>query len=100
MNLLWSSIGRLRILGFFEGISLLILLFIAMPLKYIWDMPGMVKYVGSVHGGLFVVFILYALIVSIDKSWSFWKITLPLFISSFVPFGTMYMDHKVLKHKK
>lgn len=99
MNLLGSSIGRLRILGFLEGVSLLILLFIAMPLKYIWDMPAMVKYVGSAHGGLFVVFILYALIVSVDKSWPFWKITLPLFISSFVPFGTFYMDHKVLKNK-
>ena len=55
--MLQTPIGRLRLMGFIEGMSLLILLFIAMPLKYWADYPMAVTIVGSVHGGLFILYL-------------------------------------------
>ena len=57
------NIKSLRIVGFLEGISFLLLLFIAMPLKYIWDNPILVKYVGMGHGVLFIVFLAILFVV-------------------------------------
>ena len=95
-DLLSTSIGWLRAIGFFEGISLILLLFVAMPLKYYWDQPGMVKSVGMAHGVLFLLFVGAVIVVSLRKNWPFWSRTLPIIISSFIPFGTFYMDAKVL----
>lgn len=96
-KLLKSSIGRLRIVAFLEGLSLLLLLFIAMPLKYFFDQPEMTSIIGSAHGFLFLLFVGLVIYEAISRSWEFWSRTLPLLVSSFVPFGTFYMDSKVLK---
>ncbi|MFS7180260.1 DUF3817 domain-containing protein [Serratia proteamaculans] len=50
------NIQTLRAVGFLEGLSFLLLLFIAMPMKYMWGNPILVKYVGMGHGVLFVCF--------------------------------------------
>ena len=55
-----SSIGRLRVISIVEGISFIVLLLIAMPMKYIWGMPNAVTVVGMVHG---VLFLLWCLLV-------------------------------------
>lgn len=81
--------------AFWEGISLLVLLFIAMPLKYMLDMPLMVKYVGMAHGILFIVYILLALLLSSKFKWSFSKLAL-VCLASIIPFGTFYIEKKVL----
>lgn len=52
-----SSLHWLRTIGFLEGISFLVLLGVAMPLKYIWDMPGAVRVVGMAHGLLFTWYV-------------------------------------------
>ena len=57
------NVKTLRIVGFLEGWSFLLLLFIAMPMKYIWDNPLWVKYVGMGHGLLFILFIVVLLVV-------------------------------------
>lgn len=92
-----SSIGRLRIIAFLEGMSLILLLFIAMPLKYGLGMPQMVKSVGMAHGLLFVAYVLMALMVSIEQRWSFFSTTWKVLLSSFIPFGTFYIDTKILE---
>ncbi|WP_236972770.1 DUF3817 domain-containing protein [Membranihabitans marinus] len=97
MKYLTNNIGRLRLIGFLEGSSLLILLFIAMPLKYVWDRPLMVEYVGMAHGLLFIAFVVLCLVVAMEYKWSFFKKTLWVLVSSFIPFGTFYIDHKILK---
>ncbi|MDQ0926299.1 integral membrane protein [Bacillus atrophaeus] len=68
--MLQTPIGRLRTMGFIEGMSLLILLFIAMPLKYWADLPLAVTIVGSVHGGLFVLYLLVLAYVTLSVKWS------------------------------
>ena len=91
-----SIISRLRLTGLFEGVSFLILLFIAMPLKYIWDLPLAVRVVGSVHGFLFILFIYYIFQASIEKSWTRREVMLAM-LSSVIPFGTFYADIRLFK---
>lgn len=92
--MLRTSIGRLRLLGFLEGISLLLLLFIAMPLKYFLQMPAMVTYVGWVHGLLFVLFMIAVFTIYLERNWPFGKLVLA-FLAAFFPFGTFLFDAKL-----
>lgn len=90
-ELIKSALGRLRIIAFLEGISFLVLLGIAMPLKYFAGIPQAVRVAGMAHGVLFILFVLLLIQVAIEKSWSFKKSALS-FASSLVPFGTFYAD--------
>jgi len=92
-TLIKSSLGRLRIIAILEGISFLVLLGIAMPLKYLAGIPEVVRIVGMAHGVLFVLYVVLLIQVTIEKSWSFKKFILA-FIASFIPFGTFYADAK------
>lgn len=91
-----SNIGRLRILGLFEGISLLILLFIAVPLKYKYNDPSLVKTMGPIHGALFLVFVVNSISVAIQQKWRV-GVTVKVLLSCILPFGTFYIDHYILK---
>ncbi|MDF2437132.1 MAG: rane protein [Bacteroidota bacterium] len=91
-----KSLSTFRLIALLEGISFLILIFIAMPLKYMMDMPLPVRIVGMAHGILFVAYVFFLLMVKIDRKWSLWKTALA-FIASLVPFGTFVLDAKVLK---
>lgn len=101
MNLSFSNsdIGRLRMAGIAEGISFIVLLFIAMPIKYIAGDPRMVLYVGWVHGLLFMLFILALVTVKINREWRFRKAFLS-FLSSLIPFGTFVMDRNWKKEEQ
>ena len=57
-----NFLKQLRILSLTEGCSTLILFFIAMPMKYLMDMPGAVSWPGRIHGGLFVLLVVFALV--------------------------------------
>ncbi|MBO9151981.1 DUF3817 domain-containing protein [Chitinophaga sp. GCM10012297] len=92
------AIKRLKIIALLEGISFLVLLFIAMPLKYFWDMPGMTKQVGMAHGLLFVLYVILVIEVKIVLDWSFRKTAIALG-ASLVPFGTFYINDKWIARK-
>lgn len=81
---------RLILIGHIEGYSYLFLLGIAMPLKYIWNMPLAVKFAGSVHGFLFVWFCFLLFQAWLQLNWSFFKPILG-FMASLVPFGTFFL---------
>lgn len=83
--------------GFAEGVSFLVLLFIAMPLKYFMDMPMPVKIAGMAHGVLFVAFCLLLLMTTIRYKWPIQLATIG-FLLSFLPFGTFYLE-RILKKK-
>jgi integral membrane protein len=90
--MLGTPIGRLRFIGFVEGMSYLVLLLVAMPMKYWGGMPMAVRIVGSAHGALFILFFLSVAEVSKARAWwtgSFWG---KAFIASIVPFGTFVFD--------
>ncbi|SFH19190.1 DUF3817 domain-containing protein [Pontibacter chinhatensis] len=90
-----TPISRLRTIGIYEGISYLLLLGIAMPLKYMFDMPLFVKYVGWAHGVLFVLYVLALLQVTLAHNWGFKKLAAG-FIASLLPFGPFILDKRLL----
>jgi len=81
---------RLIWIGHAEGISYLLLLGIAMPLKYMWGFPEAVKITGSLHGILFVLFVFALINAKMDVKLSTGKIVLG-FLASIVPFGTFFL---------
>lgn len=95
-RLLLTPLGRLRIVGFLEGVSFLILLFIAMPLKYIAGEPESVRITGMAHGVLFVLYVLLVIHVKLERKWSIKKSVLAL-LASLVPFGTFFADVKLFR---
>ncbi|PHK33509.1 membrane protein [Nostoc linckia z16] len=85
-----------KIIATLEGISLLALLLIAMPLKYIAGNPEPVKHVGMAHGVLFIGYIIMAVMLKIEENWS-WKKFAEVCVASVVPFGTFYIERKYFK---
>ena len=85
---------RFRQVAVLEGISYILLLFIAMPLKYFADMPEAVKYTGWAHGLLFVLYGLLLIQVWQQYNWKFGKAVL-VFIASLLPFAPFYVDRKL-----
>lgn len=88
-----------RKIAFAEGVSFLILLLIAMPLKYFANLPMAVTIVGGLHGFLFIAFIAMSWVTmnQYKKSWG-WLIK--SFIASVIPFGTFWMDHTQWKKEE
>lgn len=83
--------ARLRAIAFSEGISYLVLLFVAMPLKYFAGLPMAVRIVGSLHGALFIALALLTLQGMRRRGKSFgWGVRIG--IASLVPFGTFFLD--------
>ena len=93
------DIKALRLVGFLEGLSFLLLVFIAMPMKYIWDQPLLVKYVGMGHGVLFIVFLLVLFAVCERQKWSL-KMFLLGFMASILPFGPFFFDRKLKRFEQ
>ncbi|MET0462220.1 MAG: DUF3817 domain-containing protein [Chitinophagaceae bacterium] len=90
--------SQFRKIAFAEGVSFLVLLFIAMPLKYFADSPLAVRYVGMAHGVLFVAFIVWACLVKSAANKSLgWLVK--SFIASIIPFGTFYMEKQWKKEE-
>jgi integral membrane protein len=85
-------------MGLLEGLSLLILIFIAMPLKYFAGFPEVVTFVGSIHGMLFVMYVFTIAYVTIKIRWSFVWIT-SAFAVAFIPFGNLVLDAKLRKSR-
>lgn len=95
-TLLKTQVGRLRLIGYVEGLSLLILLFIAVPLKYMANDPSLTKAMGPIHGALFLLFIFNTLSVGVEQKWKFKQTTYKVMLACIIPFGTFYIDKKIL----
>ena len=94
-----TDIGRFRLVAISEGISFILLMFVAMPIKYLAGIPGPVTYVGWVHGLLFVLYVLALITVKITSNWNFKK-TFGAFIASLLPFGTFVLDKSLKKEEQ
>jgi integral membrane protein len=86
-----NALKHLRIVALLEGLSFLALLFIAMPLKYALGMPIAVRVTGSVHGFLFLLFLLALYRAASERSWPIDR-SAKAFFASIVPFGTFVFD--------
>lgn len=90
----WAK--RFRWISLIEGTSFLILLLIAMPLKYMWDYPMVVTYVGWAHGVLFVIYIYIVFPTAQKLQWNFSRTFFAL-IASVLPFGPFIFDRNLKK---
>ncbi|KAA1242776.1 DUF3817 domain-containing protein [Aquimarina sp. RZ0] len=96
IHLFKTKIGRLRIIGFLEGVSLLVLVFIAVPMKYYFHNPSLSKTLGPIHGAIFLLFIFNTLSIGVEQNWKFKTTTWKIILACFIPFGTFYIDNKIL----
>ena len=89
-----NPVALLRNIALIEGVSWLVLLFVAMPLKYVWGKPEMVRVVGMAHGVLFCV-----LCASLVHTWvvAKWPISRPalIFLAAMIPFGPWLVDRRM-----
>ncbi|MCP3137207.1 DUF3817 domain-containing protein [Pyxidicoccus xibeiensis] len=92
--MLTTPLGRFRAVALAEGLSFVVLLFIAMPLKYLAGMPLGVKFVGWAHGLLFMLYLFALLEAAIACRWSLVRGVLA-FGASLVPFGTFVLDARL-----
>ena len=89
-----NSVKKFSLINTIEGWSYLVLLFIAMPMKYIFDIPMAVKIAGMAHGVLFIIFCMLLVQAWLDTKWAF-KENIIFFIASLVPFGTFFTKKKI-----
>jgi integral membrane protein len=97
--MLSTPLARLRTIGFLEGISFLVLIGIAMPLKYAAGRPEAVSVVGAVHGALFVLYVLAVAHVMFVRRWSIER-ALVAVIAAVVPFGPFVFDRSLRREEQ
>ena len=86
-----------RVVSFLEGTSYLLLLFVAVPIKYWMDDPQYVKLLGMPHGLLFVTYLVIAFLMKSELKWNN-KTLGVVILASVIPFGTFYVDKKYLRN--
>ena len=82
-----------RIISFLEGVSYLLLLFVAVPIKYFQGDTSYVKMLGMPHGVLFMLYLVLAVVLKKEMKWNARKLGI-VCMSSVIPFGTFYVDKK------
>ena len=97
--MLKSPLGRLRAVGLFEGTSFLLLLLIAMPMKYLAGIPQGVQVVGAIHGVLFMLYIIAVINVAVVHRWSVGR-TVFMLIASSIPLAPFVLDGRLRKEQE
>jgi integral membrane protein len=89
-----NSVKKFGLINSIEGYSYLLLVFVAMPMKYAFGYPMAVKIAGMIHGVLFMLFCLLLVKAWIDSKWAFSE-NIIFFVASLIPFGTFYTKNKI-----
>jgi integral membrane protein len=84
----------LRVVALTEAVSWLVLLLVAMPLKYGWGMPLAVRYVGMAHGVLFLVLIWLAIRTHFELGWPSRRVGLVI-LAAMVPLWPFFLDRRL-----
>tara|TARA_B100001989_G_scaffold250978_1_gene229170 strand:- start:400 stop:672 length:273 start_codon:yes stop_codon:yes gene_type:complete len=85
-----------RLISLLEGLSYILLLFIAVPIKYWVGDESYVKILGMPHGVLFMSYIVLSLLIKDDYQWKRHDVLI-VCLASIIPFGTFYIDRKYLR---
>lgn len=93
-GLLQSPVGRLRVVSAIEGLSYVLLVGVAMPLKYIWGQPEAVRALGMAHGVLFVAFVGALVWAMAAQRWSPLRAAW-LLLLSLIPLGALRIEHEL-----
>lgn len=91
-----TLLGHFRVIAFIEGVSFLVLLFIAMPLKYLADMPLAVRITGMAHGVLFIAYAALVALLLLRGTFTFARASWAM-LMSLLPFGTFLLDRQLAR---
>ncbi|QDF28609.1 DUF3817 domain-containing protein [Halarcobacter anaerophilus] len=89
-----NALNRFRLISATEGLSFLLLVFIAMPIKYVGQNPYPVKVFGMIHGILFLIFMFSLFQAKIKENWNI-GFMFQLFVLSLIPFGAFFIERRV-----
>ena len=89
-----TALARFRAISLAEGISYLVLLGVAMPLKYAAGVPSAVRFVGMLHGVLFVAFVVGLAFAAKAEHWRFRSIAIAM-TAALVPFGALWLERRL-----
>ena len=98
MDALKTTLGRLRVIGWWEGVSFLLLLGVAMPLKYFAGWPLGVRVIGMAHGILFLLYVWAAIQAAAEHNWN-WRRTAVVLVASLLPAGPFLIDRRFLREE-
>ena len=93
-----KELDWLRIIAWGEGTSFLLILFVSMPLKYIWEMPMANKIIGYVHGVLFILYIITVWLIAEKREWST-RVRVISLVAPLIPFGAFWADRRIFARK-
>jgi len=94
--MLRTPIGRFSLISLIEGVSLLVLLLVAVPVKYIFHHDSLVKVVGPIHGGMFLLYLVFTMTTAVHYKWNLKTVAL-LLLASVIPFGNFYCDYRTIR---
>lgn len=95
---MWNPVRILRVVGAAEAVSYLLLLGVAMPLKYLAGQPEAVRVIGALHGGLFVLFVGVAIWCAVLRRWPL-ELTAQILASSLYPFGPFLYEGRLRREE-
>ncbi|MDQ3432944.1 MAG: DUF3817 domain-containing protein [Actinomycetota bacterium] len=95
----FSALTRFRFMAYATGIMLLVLVFVAMPLKYLADEPGPVDLIGPVHGLLYFGYVVIVLDLAFRRRWSLWR-TLLVMLAGTIPFASFVAERRVTRAER
>lgn len=93
---MFSTLNTFRLIAILEGLSYILLLGIATPIKYFLNDPQYVKLLGMPHGILFMLYVAMAFVLKKEFEWDNKSFGFVL-LASIIPFGTFYIDRRYLK---
>jgi integral membrane protein len=91
-----SALTRYRVMAYVVGVMLLVLLLVAMPLKYVADSEGLIGIVGPLHGFLYAVYLLATLSLGTSSLWTFRR-TIGVMVAGTIPFLSFVMERRVTR---
>ena len=89
-----AALTRFRVMAYATGVMLLVLVLVAMPLKYIWDSETAIAIVGPLHGFLYMVYVVTAFDLAVRAKWAFTR-TILVLLAGTVPVASFYAERKV-----
>ena len=92
----YPTVKQFKLIAILEGISFLVLLGIAMTLKYVWGHAEATEAVGMAHGILFIAYVIMVVLIRKQLNWNL-KTTFIALAASVLPFGPFVVDRKLLK---
>ena len=91
-----AALARYRAMAYIVGVVLLVLVLVAMPLKYLADEPGLVAAIGPVHGFLFIVYVLATADLAVRNRWDLTR-TVLVMLAGTVPFLSFVVERRVTR---